>query len=227
MFEELHQLLASSDAEIAGCRYNVLHDDENDKKQERDSSLPEYETITTSEATRRVLMKCGVSDAIWDKLYAKRLFENIKMIEGMVYEDQEVLLRLFAATDHIIMTNHRLYNYYRRHSNDSITQSTISPTRHDLLKARSYMHETVARHFPEIEQIARNRYFEAALSFLYASKELGDEKLRKDLKSEINDFASKNGGLRQRTDITACLCAMKCNIRLFDSLFKIREWLKK
>lgn len=221
-FETLYTLIQDNEADIAGCRYNVLKGYE-DKKSIRDVTLPDAEIISTEEAAKRLLLKNGCSDAVWDKLYTASLFQETRMIEGMLYEDQEVVLRLFAQANKIALTNKKLYNYYRRPDSGSITQRGFTEKRHDLLTARSYMHKTVKKAFPELEQLARNRYFEAALKYLYDSRLLPEhDRIRKETKTEINAFVRNYGGMRQRPDILLCLIAMKTNMKLFDFLFDLR-----
>ena len=223
MFETLYALIRAYHADISGCRYNVLSG-ETDKKSPCDRSLPEAELISTEEAAKRLLLKKGCSDALWDKLYRASLFEDIRLTEGMVYEDQEVLLRIFAKAENIVLSNRKLYNYYRRPGSGSITQAALTEKRHDLLTARSCMYKTVTDSFPALEQAARERYLEAALKYLHDAGSFPEEKrIRKETRAEISDFIKEKGGVLQRKDIMLCLIAMKTNMRLFDLLFEIRE----
>ena len=211
------------DTDISACRSNFLQSYE-DKKSCIDERYPEVEVICTKEACNKLLLKTGCSDAIWDKLFRASLFDEIRMIEGMIYEDQEVVIRLFAKANTIVLTNKRLHNYYRRPGSESITQGKITEKRHDLLEARIRMHKTIKETYPEIEPAARNRYLEAALKFLYDSRTLPEHtRIRKDTKAEINAFIKEHGGIFQRKDIMLCLIAMKMNLKLLDFLFAVRE----
>ena len=223
MFETLYNLITQFDTDISACRSNFLQSYE-DKKSCIDERYPEVEVICTKEACNKLLLKTGCSDAIWDKLFRASLFDEIRMIEGMIYEDQEVVIRLFAKANTIVLTNKRLHNYYRRPGSESITQGKITEKRHDLLEARIRMHKTIKETYPEIEPAARNRYLEAALKFLYDSRTLPEHtRIRKDTKAEINAFIKEHGGIFQRKDIMLCLIAMKMNLKLLDFLFAVRE----
>lgn len=164
------------------------------------------------------------SNALWDKLYSASLFKNIRMIEGMVYEDQEVILRIFSEADNIALTNKRLYNYFRRLNSNTIAQGQISEQRHDLLVARLHMYDTCAKKYPALEQIARNRYLEAAIAYLYDSRVLEDSKrIRSNVKEEINCFINEHGGIKQRTDLMLAILAMNTNMVIFDRLCSLRD----
>lgn len=223
MFEILYQLITQYNTDISACRSNFLQGYE-DRKSAVDERYPEVEVISTKEACKKLLLKTGCSDAIWDKLFRASLFDDIRMIEGMIYEDQEVVIRLFAKANTIALSNKRLHNYYRRPGSKSITQGKITEKRHDLLEARIRMHETIKEAYPEIEPAARNRYLEAALKFLYDARALPDqERIRRETKAEIESFIKENGGIFQRKDIMLCLITMKLNMRLLDFLFEMRE----
>ena len=135
-----------------------------------------------------------------------------------------MVIRLLAKADTIVLSNKRLYNYYRRPGSGSITQGKITEKRHDLLKSRKRMHHTIRTFYPELEQIARNRYLEAALKYLYDSRVIPEhERIREETKDEINAFIHENGGIFQRKDIMLCLIAMNTSLLLFDLLFDIRR----
>ena len=65
----------------------------------------------------RILLYHGASVVAWNKLYHKRLFEDIRYPLGRVYEDRGTTHRLVQAAERIWVSNAFLYHYcYRKNS---------------------------------------------------------------------------------------------------------------
>ena len=74
------------------------------------------EGLCTRETAMRLLYH-GASVVAWNKLYHKRLFEDIRYPLGRVYEDRGTTHRLVQAAERIWVSNAFLYHYcYRKNS---------------------------------------------------------------------------------------------------------------
>ena len=49
----------------------------------------------------------------WNKLYRKKVYENIKFPVGKIHEDEAIMFQLFKNTNKCIYTNEKLYNYVK------------------------------------------------------------------------------------------------------------------
>ena len=80
------------------------------------------EGLCTRETAMRLLYH-GASVVAWNKLYHKRLFEDIRYPLGRVYEDHGTTHRLVQAAEWIWISNALLYHYCYRENSITKTRS--------------------------------------------------------------------------------------------------------
>lgn len=84
----------------------------------KDEKMPEG-MITRDEGVR--MLGNSISCTIWNKLFHRSLFQEVRFPKGFVYEDIAVVFTLFHNAEAICCTNLALYNY--RFRKDSISGS--------------------------------------------------------------------------------------------------------
>lgn len=62
---------------------------------------------------------------IWNKLYKKDLFNDVRFPEGRNYEDMATIYKLYFKASKIIVTDYTLYNYWLGNSTSITSNSTI------------------------------------------------------------------------------------------------------
>lgn len=67
------------------------------------------------------------ANVLWNKLFSKKVFCNIRFPEGKIYEDEYIKPQLVESVEKIVFTNTVLYYYQQR--NDSTMRSTFSSKR--------------------------------------------------------------------------------------------------
>ena len=92
-----------------------------------------------------VLGERGLRDYVWNKMFSKRLFENIRFPVGRTFEDIFVMHRLFDCAYTIYIIPNILYNYNRR--DGSITTGDVKL--HDFMLAKKERFEFLDYHYPE------------------------------------------------------------------------------
>jgi len=97
----------------------------------------------------------------WDKIYQKKVFENVRFPVGEINEDEAIVLHLLEKCSKVVYTNEVFYHYIHRPS--SITTSSFSPK-----KLAWYRHcrdnlDWIRAHHPELTEAAAARYRSAIL----------------------------------------------------------------
>lgn len=70
---------------------------------------------------------------VWNKMYAKELFRNIRFPVGKIHEDEFTTYKIFYSVDRISLLSDCLYNY--RQTNESIIGKKFNKKRLNLLDA--------------------------------------------------------------------------------------------
>lgn len=114
----IHTLLNLSkqtNAEIACCRFTRRQAD----LAEGSNKIRVYNPL---EAIRLTLLQvAGTDNCPWGKLYARRLFDDVKFRQGILYEDLDLFYRLYERANAVAMTDARLY-YYRKTPGSSMAK---------------------------------------------------------------------------------------------------------
>ncbi len=137
MYTVLYHIMKKYDTNIALCNY-YLHYQENDIVKTMKTDFIEDMYINDTVET---MYFCLANDnvAVWNKLYAKKLFEGIRFPAGKEYEDEHIMhLILEAAGEGSALSKEPLYNYLMRPN--SITSKRIS------VKDFDYIFSTISRH---------------------------------------------------------------------------------
>lgn len=127
MYEVLLKNLKKYDADISMCAYSL--DYENGKSVKPASSQIDVKVYSGVEALKGVLME-ELSNASWDKLYRRELFDEVQFPKGYYYEDHFTMLKWFQVCSKIVYTPVAYYHYWQR--DDSIC--------HDFNPTRGYHH---------------------------------------------------------------------------------------
>lgn len=92
------------------------------------------------------------SFSVWNKLYDRRLFENLRFEKKLKYEDYALMPQVYARCKKIASTDESLYMYFFR-SNSTTNMSSFSL---DMLKAHWILDES---EFGQVHQELMTQYF--------------------------------------------------------------------
>jgi glycosyltransferase involved in cell wall biosynthesis len=73
----------------------------------------------------RLYLKDCVQAFAWNKLYSKKIFNEIRYTEGILFEDMDIFLPTLEKAKKIILLNNKLYHYIKREN--SIVHSSFNP----------------------------------------------------------------------------------------------------
>lgn len=76
---------------------------------------------------------CKIDNAVWNKIYKKTIFNNLRFTEGIVYEDVRIMYKVFSKSQKSGYLKQSLYYYYKR-PNSTIAQSFNSKSRYDCFR---------------------------------------------------------------------------------------------
>lgn len=154
--------IVSTGATIACCRHVRRYPGNN-----RHRATPEFQIIAPPEATAALLYQTipALSSSLWAKMFDRRLFDKgPRLWEVHIYEDLDIMPRLFLKSASVAYTSAPLY-FYRK--NPHSTLSTWSDRRKDMLAVTqriAEMPEVSAD--PTLFRAAQDRRFSAACNCL-------------------------------------------------------------
>lgn len=119
MYEVLYRNLIDNDVDISMAGYRTVYPDGSVKLREY---FNQDMKLNRNEAMYELLDNKYIISVVWNKLFRKELWENIRFREGTWFEDCVVMHQLFyAAQRGIYCSKERFYNYYQR--KDSVMNS--------------------------------------------------------------------------------------------------------
>ncbi|MCR5206248.1 MAG: glycosyltransferase [Lachnospiraceae bacterium] len=146
MIQTMLEGIEKSNSDIAVCGYNKVNSKGNltGKKSKKLQCLQieKEETITKEEAVRCLISK--LRTCVWNKLFRKKLWENIRFPEGKVFEDVWVLPELLERTNRIHLIPRSLVIYRQRPG--SITSSLDLKKLEEKISSRKNLEDILSKY---------------------------------------------------------------------------------
>lgn len=120
MCQVLHDLLEKYQSDIAIAGIKHLFDDQEVHFQKSNQEV----VMTSKEAILDMWYQKRILPSPCSRIFKKELFNTIQFKEGIIFEDVEILPKLFQKANTIVYTESELYGYY--HHEESITINTFS-----------------------------------------------------------------------------------------------------
>lgn len=121
MFEALCNILVANDADISICSY--FRERKGRTKPMLDDG--KVRRLTAKQALGELIRDNTFKNYLWNRLYKRALFDEIRFPECTHYEDVAVMYRLFAAARRLACINRPLYHHVYR------VGSIVRPTFYD------------------------------------------------------------------------------------------------
>lgn len=171
----------------------------------------------------RALVDGKLNTSVWNKLYKRELWDNIRFPEGHNYEDTDTMYRVLDFCSSVYMEEEPLY-LHRKHSG-SITHSASWKNIKDMKLAWSHRDEYIQKNTPGIfreDQIDKCRRAWLNTLIVYFIKNSSDSQIKEKLKEEIlaaeKAVGIKTCGIRTRMAYRmVCFCPWL--LRLAYSLY--------
>lgn len=148
MYETLLRACNNQNTRISVCgRYVVSADGKY-----IDKCYASPDSISSIDFTARMLVGDCCDSSACDKLFSKRLWDNVRFPDGRIYEDIAIMYRVVLNSDRVAIVNRPLYNYYR-HSN-SITKSSFTRKLFDYPNNTRKMLADIRNDYPKLYENA-------------------------------------------------------------------------
>jgi len=131
MYKTLYDALNGSEAKVATC-YFLRTDGSNSEEQFKESPSKTY---SVNEALREFFLKREVGSAMWDKLYRREIFDNIRFPEGETNEEYPMFIPIIVSSLGVVHTGKTLYKYRLRGGS---TTDTTWKTNADIVLKHLY-----------------------------------------------------------------------------------------
>ena len=119
--ENLYELIKKYNVDIAMCKYkDTLTDNDTIVEKEK------YENIifNQNQAIKELLLFGNVDNYIWNKLYKREIFKNMRFEVGKTMEDLGIMYKLLYNSANIAMTDYCGY-FYRKRQNSTMSNVSL------------------------------------------------------------------------------------------------------
>lgn len=159
--EILYQALKKTDADVANCLYT------REKEKLETNSKPAYQLITGTymEKIKQLAQSNHPFKFAWGRLIARKVFEKVSFIEGMILEDGPFFYETIDQVDRYVLVDSKSY-FYRNRKN-SILNAPVSQKHFDQFKKNAILEQYFKKHHPE------------AVNYIYDRSFVGNEQLAK------------------------------------------------
>ncbi len=120
-YNRLYKTLVKNNADVVTCKYqNVYNDDY--RKEEIGNNI--RETILDNQEALKELLLSQIDNYVWNKLYKREIWENIKFPIGKKMEDLGIMYLVIKEAKRIVITDYVGY-YYRIRPNSTMTNLNL------------------------------------------------------------------------------------------------------
>lgn len=183
-FETLMKLMTKYNSLIAECgNVKFLDGDENPifKNQEKISVISAYEWFT--ETNLGDFLSCTV----WNKIYDRNLFQDIRFPVGRIYEDTATTYKIVYKAGAIVRTYEKLYFYRQRKNSIVNSQMTLKKFEHEKLNFTERVEFLENKGEYKLSKFTKSKY---CISLCFGFKsicKLYDKNMKKKVKKQIRN----------------------------------------
>ena len=114
MYKDMMAALVSTDSDIAQCGVYLVYEDGRQIPHYHDFSQEPFEVVNRVESVLFMLEDKKWRPWMWNKIFKKHLFENIRFYKGRGYAEDDVSLYLYHKTSKNVYLNNIYYYYFQR-----------------------------------------------------------------------------------------------------------------
>lgn len=185
MIEILLRDAESYDADISACNMYTAYSFSNKKCKNEVSVFGNEQSIIYREI--EVLRNFYYKFSVCNKIFKRRLFDNISFPEGKIFEDARTMFLLANISNVATFNKYNGYNYYRR--DNSITQNVSASYLYDKIMVWNEIAELVLSRIPEEQQYIAYRKNKAILEAIKYFENLDDpDGIKRKILLEIEPF---------------------------------------
>lgn len=168
MYEILYKNIQEYNAEITMCNFNCAYENGKISPPKINYNINSMLVLEGYEKIKKVIQHSNYF--VWNKLYKRYLFDDLKFPIGKTYEDAFIIPEIIGRATKIVICPDFLYYYIIR--NDSITHVPFTPSRFNMVLACIEVYEYAKKIpvlEPELEKLCRKRIFTSLLSCIFSA----------------------------------------------------------
>ena len=221
MYEMLLGLIREKEARIAACGLQM--DFPSGKVAYFNSNYPENkdsEIFTVEDALREVAIAEKITNSACDKLFAKEIFDGLRMKVGIVNEDVEVMPRCLERAGRIVYTPVPYYHYIM--TDNSITRGAFKESRFMEVQVSSERVAYYQQNHPRLCDYARAAHVEICLNIIYAARGLREfADRRNELIRQMRKEVSRSTFSLLKKKVKLKYLLFRVNIHLFEKVMAV------
>lgn len=189
-YEFLMKLQKENDADIVQCDYVRVYK-ENVDTFEFPIKKEEFKIVTDKYGAFYMYLSDDDDTSthfavLWNKLYRKEIFENIKFPTGKTHEDQFTVYKLLDKCNKFVFSNNVKYGYYQR--KNSIMTKKLTTKRFEVFEAFDNFIEYLQKNeYEEFEGYLLRRYLRMVIE-IADLLDTADFEDRESLKNDLINF---------------------------------------
>ena len=181
--------------------------------------------LTREEAMAELLGNYRVTNSFCDKLIHKSIFDDLRLTEGIIYEDMDAMYRCIHRSDRVAYTGAPYYRYYL--SQGSILRSTFNIKQFDQVHIAERRMEFYETEYPEYLDTARVKFLEMGLEVLYQSRNAPDcRQLRQALEDNLRKMLKEHPNLPMGKNMKMKVLFFKMGTAAFVLFFDVYHRIK-
>ena len=188
--KQLYDAIIDTDADVSACSFNIVN--ESGRIIKTELLCQKKSVITGKELLSKVMTATGYKYVVvWNKMYKKAIFDEIKFRQGMNYEDEFINFRIFYDIKKVTLVEAALYDYVQRVG--SITQTDITYSKIIMKQAmhNERMDFYMKRNETELYSRARQMYCNWIVSIWMNFYDVLDGELVRKLRTDAKAFCLK------------------------------------
>ncbi len=156
MEPDMIEYLLSAESDIACCSHFIV----NGGKKIPAPGFDKKTVMNADEAVKELFKDEKLKNYVWNKLFKREFFDDVRFPEGMNFEDIPTTYRLFMKAQSVTVLPGCKYNYVSRPS--AISKTVSIPNLFDRFNAHLMRYETAFKFYPEEKgTLLRNMLFSA------------------------------------------------------------------
>lgn len=157
----MYSAVLKTEADIILCGYHCI-----DENGQITTSCSPIEKSLLLHGREKIKYNISTSDnCVWNKLYKRSMFDNVRFPVGKIFEDIFIMHKLFDDAHEIYMIPERLYNY--RNRTTGITLRPFSNTNLDIVEAYLERYKYILSEYPDSKILLKAAGQHLIDNFLY------------------------------------------------------------
>ena len=185
MIRSLYDLCVQHQAQVACCGIERVNDQGHVNY--FNEKTGDFLLLDREGAMAELLENYRVTNSVCDKLIHKSVFDGLRLTEGYIYEDFDVMYRCLHRVDRVVYTGAAYYQYYM--SQGSILRSTFNAKQFDLVLAARKRLAFFEKEYPQLMDVVRVKFLEMGLEIIYQSRNApACAQMRQELEQELRQM---------------------------------------